>query len=126
MSGRVSSWVYPAWDSLCLLDLIDCFLFHVGENFNYNFFKSFLIPYFFSSFGTNVTLKLVHLILPQRSLRLSSVIFILFTLFCSSAFKIHCIFWILTSIGHIFRKYLLLSCRLCFHLVNNFFHCKIS
>ena len=113
-------------ECLCLLDLIDCFLFHVGEIFNYNFFKSFLIPYLFFSFGTTVTLMLVHLILSQRSLRLSSVIFILFTLFCSSAFKIHCIFQILTSIGHIFRKYLLLSCRLCFHLVNDFFHCKIS
>ena len=76
--------------------------------------------------ATPVIRMLVHLILSQRSLRLSSVIFILFTLFCSSAFKIHCIFQILTSIGHIFRKYLLLSCRLCFHLVNDFFHCKIS
>ena len=26
------------WDSLCLLDLIDYFLFHVGEIFNYNHF----------------------------------------------------------------------------------------
>ena len=29
------------WDSLCLLDLIDYFLFHVGEIFNYNLYKKF-------------------------------------------------------------------------------------
>ena len=42
----VSSWVYPVWDSLCLLDLIDYFLFHVGEIFNYNLFKNFIILFF--------------------------------------------------------------------------------
>ena len=31
--------------TLCLLDLIDCFLFHIGEIFNYNLFKNFLIPF---------------------------------------------------------------------------------
>ena len=44
-----------------------------------------LNPFFFySSSGTPVIQMLVHLILSQRSLRLSSVLFILFTLFCSS------------------------------------------
>ena len=43
----VSPLVYPVWDSLCLLDLIDYFLFHVGEIFNYNLFKNFLIPFLF-------------------------------------------------------------------------------
>ena len=47
--------------------------------------KFFSYPFFFSSSGTSIILMLVHLILSQRSLRLSSVIFILFTLFCSSA-----------------------------------------
>ena len=47
--------------------------------------KIFSYPFFFSSFsGTPIIQMLVHLILPQRSLRLSSVLFILFTLFCSS------------------------------------------
>ena len=41
-------------------------------------------PFFFSSSGTPIIQILVHLILSQRSLRLSSVLFILFTLFCSS------------------------------------------
>ena len=81
----VSPWVYPVWDSLCLLDLIDCFLFHVGEIFNDNCCEIFLYLYFFSSSsGTPVIWMLVHLILPQKSLRLSSVLFFLFTLFCSS------------------------------------------
>ena len=43
MSRHVSPWVYPVWDCLYLLDLIDYFLFHVGEIFNHNLFKNFLI-----------------------------------------------------------------------------------
>ena len=42
--------VYPVWDSLHLLDLIDYFLSHVGEIFNYNLFKIFLIPFLFLFF----------------------------------------------------------------------------
>ena len=41
-------------------------------------------PFFFSSSGTPIIQMLVHLMWPQRSLRLSSVLFILFTLFGSS------------------------------------------
>ena len=75
----------PVWDSLYLLDLIDYFLFHVGEIFNYNLFKIFLIPFIFlfiflDHYNSNVGM----LILSQKSLRLSSVLFTLFTLFCSS------------------------------------------
>ena len=36
------------YGTLCLLGLIDCFLFHVGEIFSYKVFKNFLIPLFFS------------------------------------------------------------------------------
>ena len=35
------------YGTLCLLDLIDYFLFHTGEIFNYNLFKNFLMPFFF-------------------------------------------------------------------------------
>ena len=49
----VSPWVYPVWDSLCLLDLIGYFLFHVGEIFNYNLLKKFLIPFLFLFFFWN-------------------------------------------------------------------------
>ena len=43
----VSLWVYPVWDSLCLLGLIDYFISHVGEIFNCNLFKNVLIPFLF-------------------------------------------------------------------------------
>jgi len=47
--------------------------------------KIFSYPFFFSSCpGTPIIRMLVRLILSQRSLRLSSILFILFTLFCSS------------------------------------------
>ena len=39
--------LYPEWDSVCLLSLIDYFLFHVGEIFNYDLFKKFLTPFLF-------------------------------------------------------------------------------
>ena len=48
------------------------------------FSKIFSYPFFFSSSsGTPIVQMSVLLILSQRSLRLSSVLFILFTLFCS-------------------------------------------
>jgi len=47
--------------------------------------KIFSYPFFFSACsGTPIIQMLAHLILLQRCLRLSSVLFILFTLFCSS------------------------------------------
>ena len=73
-------------DSLHLfLNLIGYFLFHVGEIFNYNLFENFIIPFLFSSSsGAPIIQVLICLILSQRPLRLSLVLFILFTLFCSS------------------------------------------
>ena len=51
------------------------------------FFKS--VPFSFSSFSwTPVIQMFVHLMLSQRSLRLSSFLFILFSLFCSAAVKV--------------------------------------
>ena len=47
VSWRVAPWVHPVWDSLCLFDLIDYFLFQIGEIFNYNLFKIFLLPFLF-------------------------------------------------------------------------------
>ena len=61
---------------------LDYFFLHVGEIFNCSLFKNFLYPFFFSSSsGIPIIWMLVHLILSQRSLKLSSVLFILFTLF---------------------------------------------
>ena len=55
--------------------------------------KIFSYPFLFSSSETPIIQMLVHLILSQRSLSLSSVLFILFILFCSSEI----IFTILSS-----------------------------
>ena len=44
------SLVYPVLDSLHLLDLIDYFLYHVRDIFDYNLFKYFLRPFLFLFF----------------------------------------------------------------------------
>ena len=59
MSWCVPSWVCPALDSLCFLDLVDCFLSHVQEVASYYLFKYFLrlfLPLFFfwDSYNANV------------------------------------------------------------------------
>ena len=73
------------YGTLCLLDLIDYFLFHVGEIFNYNLFKNFLIPFLFLFFfwdpyywnvgAFDVVLKVSETVLSS---------FHSFCLFCSS------------------------------------------
>ena len=86
MSCHVSLWVYPIWGSLYLLDLIDYFLFMLRKFSTIIFSKNFSYPFFFSSSsGTHILQILMCLILFQRSLKLFSVLFILFTLFCFSA-----------------------------------------
>ena len=58
VSWHVSPWVYLVWDFLCLLNLINYFLFHIGEIFNYNLFRKFLIPFlllfFWDPYNLNV------------------------------------------------------------------------
>ena len=84
MSWCVFPLIYPVWDSLRFLDFIDCFLSHIREVFDYNLFKYFSVPFFFSSSsGTLIVRMLVRLMLSQRSVRLSSILFILFSLFWS-------------------------------------------
>jgi len=71
--------------TLYFLDLFDYFLFHAGEIFNYNLFKNFLISFlFFFFFPDPYNLNVGEFDTVQRSLIPSSVLFILFTLFCSS------------------------------------------
>ena len=85
MSWCVSPWVYHVWDSLCLLDLVDYFLFHVAEIFNYNLFKIFLICFLLLFlFWDHCNSNIGAFDIIQRSLRLSSVLLNLSTLFCSS------------------------------------------
>ena len=50
VSWFVPPWVYPSWDSLCFLDLVDYFLSRVQEFFSYYFFKYFL-RFFLSLFS---------------------------------------------------------------------------
>ena len=47
MSWCVSPCTYPVWDSLRFLDMIDYFLSHVTEVFNYDLFKYFLRPFLY-------------------------------------------------------------------------------
>ena len=83
MSWCVSPWIYPVWDSLCFLDLIISFPI-LGKFSTIISSHIFSVPFFFSSSsGTPIIQILVHLMLSQRSLRLSSILFILFSLFCS-------------------------------------------
>ena len=87
VSQCVPPCVYPAWGSLFFLNLAASFLFHVREIFRYYLFKYFLRS-FLSSSGIPLMQIMVHLMLSQKSLRLSPFIFILFLyiLFCSSDF----------------------------------------
>ena len=50
MPWFVSPRVYPVWNSLYFLDLIDYFLFHGREVFDYNCFKNFLKSFIFLFF----------------------------------------------------------------------------
>ena len=87
MSEGVLLWVYPVWDSLGFLDLGDYFLPHFREVFNYYLLKYFLMVFLFVFFsGTLMIRMLEHLTLSQRSLRLSSFILILFSIFLSDSF----------------------------------------
>ena len=85
VSWCVPPWVYPAWDSLCFLDFADFLLSHDGEVFSFCLFKYFLRFFLSSPSGTPLMQMSVCLMLSQRSLRLSSFLFILFSVFCSVA-----------------------------------------
>ena len=80
MSRGVPPWVYFIWHSLCFLDLSEWFLSHVRDVFGYYLFKYFFCPFLSSSSGTPIIQMLVHLTLPQSSLRLSSFLINLFFL----------------------------------------------
>ena len=59
VSWCVPPWVYPAWDSLCFLDLVDYFLSHVREIFSYYLFKCFLGSFLSSPSGTPIMRMLI-------------------------------------------------------------------
>ena len=65
-------WVSWTWMALSF-PMLGKFLTIISNIYSY--------PFFFSSSGISITQMLVHLMLSQRSLRLSSFLFILFSLF---------------------------------------------
>ena len=81
--------------TLCHLDSIDYFLFHGGENFNYNLFKNFLISFlffffFWDPYNSNVcafdilSLCLVFISLISMCLGVFLLGFILYGTLCAS------------------------------------------
>ena len=64
---------------------LECFLSLIWEAFGYNLFKYFLWPFLSFPSGTPMMQMLVHLLLPNRSVRLSSILLIHFSLFFSVA-----------------------------------------
>ena len=86
MSWSISLCIYILWDSLGFLNKGGYFFSHVREVFDYNLLKYLLIRFVFSS-GTPViwVFFFVVVVIILRFLRLSSIIFINFSLFSSSA-----------------------------------------
>ena len=79
MSWCVSPRFYPVWNSLHFLDLCGYFLSHLGKFLTIIYSNIFSVPFSFSSSsGTPIIQMFVCLMLSQRSLRLSSILFILF------------------------------------------------
>ena len=81
--------------TLCFLDLVDYFLSHVWEVFSYYFFKYFLRSFLSSPSGTPRMQMLVRLMLSQRSLRLSFLLFILFSILFSGSDFHHSVFQVI-------------------------------
>ena len=88
MSWHFSPWIYPAWDSLCFLDLTDYFLSHIREVFNYYLFKYFLSPFLFLFFWDPYNSNVVAFnVVPEVSETvLNSFHSFFFILLCSSYF----------------------------------------
>ena len=86
MSQGVPPWVYFTWYSLCFLDLSEWFVSHVREVFDYYLLEYFFCPLLsLSSFWHPSNMDVGGFTLSQSSLRLSSFLFNLFSLFCSAS-----------------------------------------
>ena len=82
VSQCVPPWVYPAWASLCFLVLFDYFLSHVREVSAIISSNIFSHPFpLYSPSRTTIMWMLMHLMLSQRSLMLSSFFFSFFFLY---------------------------------------------
>ena len=87
MSQGLPPCVYFIRYSLCFLDLSEWFLSHVTNIFGYYLFEYFFCPFLSlsSPSGTPIIWMLVHLLLSQSFLRLSSFLLNLSSLFCSTS-----------------------------------------
>ena len=80
MSWAVLPWVYPVWDPLGFFGLGGYFFPLLGKFWTITSSNIFPCPFFLSSSsGTPMISMLEHLTLSQRSLRLSSLLVILFS-----------------------------------------------
>ena len=89
MSWCVSPWIYPVCDSLHFLDLIDYFLTHIREVFNYNLFKYFLSLFFFLLFFCdpyNLNVGAFNVVPEVSETVLNSLHSLFFILLCGSYF----------------------------------------
>ena len=89
MSCPVSPWIYPVWDSLRFLDLINYFLSHIREVFNYNLFKYFRSPFlflFFFWYPYNSCVGMFNVVPEISETVLNSFHSFFFILLCSSYF----------------------------------------
>ena len=121
MSWRVSPWLI-LYGTLNLLDLIDYFLFHVGDILNYNVFKNFLIPFPFPFFFLdpyNSKVGVFDIVLEISETVLSSFHSVYFILLFRSYFQ-HFIFQ-LTNSFFCFRYVAIDS----FQSVFNFSNCVV-
>ena len=85
MSLCDSTWIYPTLDSLCFLDLVDYFLFHVSKVFKY-LFQCFHKSLLSSLSGSPIIQIMVHLMLYWRPFKMSSFFFShYFSIFCFMA-----------------------------------------
>ena len=84
VSRCVPPWAHPSWETLCFLDLTISFPMF-GKFSAFICSNIFSGPFLPSSSGTPIMRMFVCFILSQRSLRLSSFLFILFPVFCSLA-----------------------------------------
>ena len=88
----------------CFPDLSDWFLSHVREIFGYHLFEYFFCPFLF--LFSPIIQMLVCLMLSQSSLKLSSFLFNLFSIFCSTSVISTSLFS--TSLIHSSASYILL------------------
>ena len=122
MSQCVPLCIYPAWNALHFLDLVDCFLSHVREIFSYYLFKYFLKcflsvfffwdPYNVNTGAVNIVPEISYTVsMCEHTVSLSSVTHLSVSGTPLYLYMPHCIF--------IIRQWVALHCiSICAHTVS--------